>query len=65
MRLTSLRHLSLMSSKIKISPISSPSKPACFIPVHPNPSYQYFCTLPACVWPINLPPATEWGYGVK
>ncbi|GFT05340.1 hypothetical protein NPIL_657592 [Nephila pilipes] len=45
----------------------APCKSACSVLGNPklSPAYQTFTTLPACVWPINLPPATEWGYGVK
>ncbi|GFS92990.1 hypothetical protein NPIL_314781 [Nephila pilipes] len=67
MRFINPRHLSLICSKIKIYSISSPCKSACSVLGNPklSPAYQTFTTLPACVWPINLPPATEWGYGVK
>lgn len=40
--------------------------PACSkrrsIPVL-NPAYRKLSSIPACLWPSDLPRATEWGYG--
>ncbi|XP_035214519.1 carbonic anhydrase 1-like isoform X3 [Stegodyphus dumicola] len=38
---------------------------ACFLSRSHSftPKRRHDCILPDCVWPSNLPPATEWGYG--